>query len=292
MEAEADEEPEEARMGCGHYGRQCKIVASCCGDIFGCRFCHDEEKYAGERDPQKRHEIDRFKIAECICLHCDERQPIAQYCRKCDACMGAYFCGVCNFFDDDVSKQAFHCAGCGICRVGGRENYYHCDKCNSCQPIADQGQHHCFEGGMRQNCPICMEYLFDSRQPAQSLRCGHMIHADCARELFSSGNGMAGLRCPVCNVSLMENDTMAAVWSSVDAAIEEQPMPAKYKNIVVRLLCNDCHGESVAKFHFLGLKCGNAECGSYNTRRTGEEDVEAGEPGEEEDEAAAGGNNQ
>ena len=29
---------------------------------------------------------------------------------------------------------------------------------------------------------------------------------------------MAGLRCPVCNVSLMENDTMAAVWSSVDGA--------------------------------------------------------------------------
>jgi hypothetical protein len=31
----------------------------------------------------------------------------------------------CRFFDDDVRKGQFHCAKCGICRVGGRDNFFH-----------------------------------------------------------------------------------------------------------------------------------------------------------------------
>ncbi|KAH7423639.1 hypothetical protein KP509_12G065500 [Ceratopteris richardii] len=33
--------------------------------------------------------------------------------------MGEYFYSKCKFFDDDVSKQHFHCDKCGICRLGG-----------------------------------------------------------------------------------------------------------------------------------------------------------------------------
>uniref|UniRef100_A0A2P2KUH9 CTCHY-type domain-containing protein n=1 Tax=Rhizophora mucronata TaxID=61149 RepID=A0A2P2KUH9_RHIMU len=43
--------------------------------------------------------------------------------------MGKYFCAVCKFFDDDVSKIPYHCDECGICRTGGKENYFHCKRC-------------------------------------------------------------------------------------------------------------------------------------------------------------------
>ena len=123
---------------------------------------------------------------------------VQQDCSNCGACLGKYFCAKCNLFDDDVSsefefsqvdetrncfqyissevflscfllfvlcslvfqvsKNQFHCDGCGICRqvvhtcqnlseifafcfllsvlryhcfyrTGGVENFYHCDKC-------------------------------------------------------------------------------------------------------------------------------------------------------------------
>lgn len=45
--------------------------------------------------------------------------------------LGTLFCS-CPFFDDDVSKETFHCDECGICRVGGRDNFFHCATCGSC----------------------------------------------------------------------------------------------------------------------------------------------------------------
>lgn len=29
---------------CAHYKRRCKIRAPCCGEVFGCRHCHNEAK--------------------------------------------------------------------------------------------------------------------------------------------------------------------------------------------------------------------------------------------------------
>ena len=31
---------------------------------------------------------------------------------------GAYACTKCPFFDDDLTKKAYHCEECGICRCG------------------------------------------------------------------------------------------------------------------------------------------------------------------------------
>jgi hypothetical protein len=42
-------------------------------------------------------------------------------------------------------------------------------------------------------------------------------------------------------------------------------MPEEYRNMVVSVLCNDCHARSEVRFHVVGHKCGG--CGSYNTRR-------------------------
>jgi hypothetical protein len=32
------------RSSCAHYRRGCRIVAPCCGDLFGCRHCHNDAK--------------------------------------------------------------------------------------------------------------------------------------------------------------------------------------------------------------------------------------------------------
>ena len=46
-----------------------------------------------------------------------------------------------------------------------------------------QNNHVCVENSMRQNCPVCFEYLFDSVRPTAVLPCGHTIHSDCLKEM-------------------------------------------------------------------------------------------------------------
>lgn len=38
-----------------------------------------------------------------------------------------------------------------------------------------------------------------------------------------------------------------------------------------KVKCRDCHKETAAVFHIIGLKCGG--CGSYNTVRCGNEEI-------------------
>lgn len=40
----------------------------------------------------------------------------AAVCTHCHTTMGEYFCPKCNLFDDNTTKQQFHCDACGICR--------------------------------------------------------------------------------------------------------------------------------------------------------------------------------
>lgn len=61
---------------------------------------------------------------------------------------------VTRFYDDDLSKQAFHCEGCGICRVGGRESYFHCEKCVACLPLNMRNKHKCIEESLQVDCPV------------------------------------------------------------------------------------------------------------------------------------------
>lgn len=96
---------------------------------------------ANERDYKKAHELDRTKIKEIECQSCFHRQKPAGNCEKCGIRFAEYYCEKCRFWDDkgvekgvcitivavnEYSSGAFHCDGCGICRVGGRDNYKHC----------------------------------------------------------------------------------------------------------------------------------------------------------------------
>jgi len=110
----------------------------------------------------------------------------------------------------------------------------------------------------KNNCPVCREDMFSSRQSPQDLPCGHAIHAHCFRKL-------AGFdyRCPICKKTVVSQQSMAAAWEARARDIAEHPMPADLQR-VVDIMCNDCETKSCNRqWHFLGIQCPG--CSSFNT---------------------------
>ena len=130
---------------CDHYERNCSFVSPCCGNIFDCRFCHDEYEYDNTKDYKKAHKINRTDIKEIVCRECATKQVVSNKCIKCNIEFGKYFCKICKLYDNDISKKQFHCDKCGICRVGGSENFFHCDTCYMCLGINLKDNHVCRE---------------------------------------------------------------------------------------------------------------------------------------------------
>jgi len=246
------------QYGCAHYKRRCKIRAPCCNQIFDCRHCHNEAMNSMDVDTTKRHEIPRHKICHVICSLCDTEQEVRQVCINCGVHMGEYFCDICKLFDNDISKQQYHCNGCGICRIGGRENFFHCFKCGCCYSTILKNGHSCVEKAMHHDCPICFEYLFDSRNDVSVLPCGHTLHKHCFKKMQDHLQYV----CPLCSKSVCD---MSKVWEKLDAEIAAVPMPELYQNKMVPILCNDCGIMSEVQFHVFAQKCSN--CKSYNTRK-------------------------
>ena len=155
-------------------------------------------------------------------------------------------------------KKPFHCDLCGFCRVGGQENFRHCSECCMCISINVFETHRCFKDKYKNNCPVCREDMFSSRQSPQDLPCGHAIHAHCFRKL-------AGFdyRCPICKKTVVSQQSMAAAWEARARDIAEHPMPSDLQRIV-DIMCNDCETKSHSQnWHFLGIQCGH--CSSFNT---------------------------
>ncbi|GAB4829688.1 E3 ubiquitin-protein ligase miel1 [Ancistrocladus abbreviatus] len=251
MEAEnsnsADQKREvfgKLKYGCEHYRRRCKIRASCCDRIFICRHCHNETMSLLS-DPKERHELVRREVNQ-----------VAKVCSSCGVNMGEYFCEVCKFYDDETEKKQFHCDECGICRVGGRENFFHCPKCGSCYSVGLRDNHLCVEDSMKNHCPICYEYLFDSVKGTVVMKCGHTIHNDCYEEMLKQNQ----YRCPLCSKSTCD---MSSTWQRLDEEIQATAMPENLR-YEVSILCNDCSRNSRVFFHIFGHKC--SHCRSYNTR--------------------------
>jgi len=244
------------RDGCKHYSRRCRIVAPCCGEVVWCRHCHRDNT---------EHELDRKAIKEVVCSICNLRQPSSPSCIKpeCKTSFGNYFCQTCNFWDDDgVEKMVFHCDDCGICRIGGRENYFHCKTCGCCYPMGIKNSHKCVEDAMNQNCPVCLQDLFQSTTQVTILLCGHTIHQSCLIDMQRDYCGLQSLRCPICNASLYNYDV---IWRELDRQVEVNKMPEEFRDVKVHIICNDCHQPSEVPFHIIGHKC--SSCASYNTRR-------------------------
>ncbi|RID73648.1 hypothetical protein BRARA_B00784 [Brassica rapa] len=243
-------------FGCEHYRRRCQIRAPCCNEVFPCRHCHNETT-STLRNIYDRHELVRQDVKHVICSVCDTEQPVAQVCSNCGVNMGAYFCNICKFYDDNTEKEQFHCDDCGICRVGGRENFFHCKKCGSCYGIGLRNNHRCVEDSMRHHCPICYEYLFDSLKETTVMKCGHTMHCDCYHEMLKRDK----FCCPICSRSVID---MSKTWQRMDEEVEAISMPSDYRDKKVWILCNDCNDTTQVYFHIIGQKCGH--CRSYNTR--------------------------
>lgn len=110
----------------------------------------------------------------------------------------------------------------------------------------------------KNNCPVCREDMFSSRQPPQDLPCGHAIHVNCFRNLARYDG-----RCPICKKTVLSDESTRAAWSARARDIRLQPMPPDLAR-VVDVLCNDCGNRSMnLGWHFLGVQC--LGCDSFNT---------------------------
>ncbi|XP_043810849.1 probable E3 ubiquitin-protein ligase RZFP34 isoform X4 [Manihot esculenta] len=251
------------KYGCPHYRRRCRIRAPCCNEVFDCRHCHNDAKNNINVNQKLRHDMPRHEVRQVICSLCGTEQEVRQFCINCGVCMGRYFCETCKLFDDDTSKKQYHCDGCGICRIGGRENFFHCYKCGCCYSNFLKNSHPCVEGAMHHDCPVCFEFLFESRYNVTVLPCGHTIHEKCLKEMREH----CQYACPLCSKSVCD---MSKVWEKFDMEIAATPMPEPYQNkmvcSLVWILCNDCGKTTQVQYHVVAQKCLN--CKSYNTRQT------------------------
>lgn len=198
----------------------------------------------------------------------EEDQPVASNCRQCGVLFARYFCAECKFYDDAEGKDAYHCEGCGICRVGkglGIDNH-HCDGCGSCVPIDAKDSHPCRDRSLDANCPICTHYLRTSTEPVVFMRCGHTMHVECL-----SRHTQSGYTCPLCHKCLTD---MAEWYKELDERIARDVIPPEYAKRRSKVLCHDCDQKTIVPFHFVYHKCGNEECGGYNTRVLEQFDVQ------------------
>jgi len=255
----------EAYIGCQHYKRKATLLAPCCNTYVACRFCHDKVHNEEEKDPKKAHTMDRHAVKTIKCMSCNTVQPASQTCSHCHTILGAYWCLICVFLDDEEKGQ-YHCTDCGICRVGGADAHTHCHKCGICVKTASLETHGCAVNAAKVDCSICLESLHSSREPIQFLQCGHGLHASCMSSFLHSGQH----NCPLCKKSVLSGDALQHMIHLMDMEMACSPMPEEYRKKRVRIRCNDCREESVAPFHIFGLKC-HAACGSYNTVKLGEE---------------------
>lgn len=245
----SEEEQDMELMGCEHYVRRCRLIAPCCDKEYVCRHCHNEAE---------AHEMDRHAVKEVVCNKCNHRQPVSNTCCNND-CGGtqfaAYFCAVCNFFDDRIERNYYHCDKCGICRVRNSNEYVHCDTCGTCVASLD---HLCKADQFHTDCPICLENLFHSTKSAHVLPCGHPIHAHCLINCFQQNR----TSCPLCRKTMLPPDRVEQYNAGIDALIEAVPVQ---ENVAYAIRCNDCGHKGDSQFHPYGLKCGG--CGGYNTTR-------------------------
>ena len=256
----------ESYTGCQHYKRKALLLAPCCSSntFVACRFCHDKVHNEDEKDPKKAHTMDRHAVKIIKCMECNTEQPASQTCTNCHITLGAYWCPICVFLDDE-DKGQYHCKECGICRIGGADVHTHCNKCGICVKTASLETHGCASNAAKVDCSVCLESLHSSRDPIQFLQCGHGLHAPCMESFLKSGQSS----CPLCKKSILTGEMLQHTIRAMDIEIALTPMPEEYRKKRVRIRCNDCREESITPFHILRLKC-RGTCGSYNTVKIGE----------------------
>ncbi|KAI9804052.1 MAG: hypothetical protein M1833_000333 [Piccolia ochrophora] len=248
LDVDGEDGPQAPALGCRHYKRNVKLQCSACSRWYTCRFCHDEVE---------DHSLNRRETKNMLCMLCGSAQPAGESCNGCGERSAWYYCGICKLWDDDSEKSIYHCADCGICRIGRGlgKDFYHCKRCCVCMSISIAQSHKCIERSTDCDCPICGEYMFNSPLTVVFMPCGHSIHHQCYYDHMKTS-----YRCPICSRSIVNMETQ---FRNLDRAIESQPMPPQFQDTKALVYCNDCCAKSSVKYHWLGLKC--SVCDSYNT---------------------------
>jgi uncharacterized CHY-type Zn-finger protein len=123
-ESEDDDDTAPARLlGCRHYKRNVKLQCFTCAGWYTCRFCHDDVE---------DHILPRKETRNMLCMLCGSAQQASDICYHCGVRAAWYYCGICKLWDDDANKSIYHCADCGICRVGRGigKDFIHCKVIN------------------------------------------------------------------------------------------------------------------------------------------------------------------
>ena len=233
------------QYGCAHYpGKKCKIKEDCCDRFHYCRLCHDDAE---------NHTINRFKINRMKCMICTKEQHVSDRCINCNVQMAPYFCNICNLFATENIERIYHCEKCGSCRIKPSidAKLIHCDRCVNC--VVEN--HVCIDNNFASDCPICMEYLFTSRDPCTVMKCGHAIHIACLDEMIKNNN----YKCPLCMRTIIDTTEINKQIDKIKSMYET------YKYTKAEISCNDCQNKSIVQYHFMYNKCGEKNCESYNT---------------------------
>ncbi|CAK9182822.1 unnamed protein product [Ilex paraguariensis] len=205
-------------FGCTHYRRRCKIRAPCCDEVFDCKHCHNEAKNTLEIDPLRRHDIPRHEVTKVICSLCSTEQDVQQYCISCGVCMGKFQKAnttATNVEYAELEARTISFIATNVCLGPG-----------CCYSKSIKDTHHCVERAMHHNCPVCFEYLFETRKEITVLRCGHPIHLECVQEMEQHYR----YKCPVCSKSICD---MSKLWEKLDQEVAATPMPERYQNKMV-----------------------------------------------------------
>jgi RING finger/CHY zinc finger protein 1 len=251
------EKLQDKKENCGHYVSGCKIIANCCDKEFGCRICHDFE-ISG-------HEINRYEIKHIICNACKIRQPVSNSCINTECrvfgnMFASYYCNICHLYSDNPLSEIYHCEKCNICRICGIGNkpsdFFHCDKCGGCINIRHETTHKCVTDALRNDCCICLDNIFLSRETVTILPCGHAIHGEC----FNSSIKQNKYTCPLCRKIMIKGEALEVMNLQYDNIISLYPYD---ENIKAHISCNDCDFKGEVPFHPIGVKCEG--CGGYNT---------------------------
>ncbi len=191
-------------MECKHYCGDCMIMTKCCPDkIYGCWRCHDEEC--------EDHKIftKREDIHILVCKKCGyKNEEKTNKCMNCHHLFGIKYCLKCLIFENE-EKEFYHCDECGICRSGKREDTKHCSSCHLCVSIYKN--HICCKKTLLkdEDCSICYENLYSSKNKIYVNSCGHYFHYLCLEKYLQFCHESP--TCPLCKKVIKKNDSFLSL---------------------------------------------------------------------------------
>ncbi|KAL7260835.1 hypothetical protein ACSBR1_006492 [Camellia fascicularis] len=181
MQNPAAAQKESMHYWCSHYQQRCCIRAPCCNEIFGC--------------PRQRIISMLIKSIDMIFHAIESNRSYVLFVTLKKRFSNFVLTVVCVW-----EVTSVRLASC-LTMTRPRNNI-----------IAM-----IVEGAMHHDCPVCFEYLFESRNDVTVMSCGHTIHKICLKEMHEYYQ----YACPSCSKSVCD---MSKVFEKFNMEIAATPM--------------------------------------------------------------------